>query len=335
MQGGAEMWRRLNGQRMRVLLGGGLLLLSMTVALGLRFRIAQGDELVLDQGALRVDNGLQLRLSVPPGPYFRTELLPVTLTLSNQSAHPILYAGALGHSFCGGNALYVAMTQHGTYVDPLSIPFSAGCDPLSALPLAHTLQSGTSIHLQFLLGLPTAGHFTLTGQVNFPRGTRLITPGLLTPGGLLDGLRHVAPGLFRSSHIPFAAGWPTLTVSVSPTIPANRVLHVVRYKHGVYLVGYRRGLPTPVGQQLMSFVEGQGSCSVGSGDWWPLRANALHDGHCAPSEHNELWQVMVGAPGYAIFSAQYCFNPIPSGIFDGSSACSERIFDHPVRFQHS
>lgn len=27
--------------------------------------------------------------------------------------------------------------------------------------------------------------------------------------------------------------------------------------------------------------------------------------------------MLIGAPGYAIFSATYCFNPVPSMVFSG------------------
>ncbi|HKO23839.1 MAG TPA: hypothetical protein VJY65_03770, partial [Chloroflexota bacterium] len=57
--------------------------------------------------AVRKDQGLQLALSVPRGPYFRGELLPVTLVLTNNSGTPIRYLGSLTSRVCTYPALDV------------------------------------------------------------------------------------------------------------------------------------------------------------------------------------------------------------------------------------
>jgi hypothetical protein len=83
----------------------------------------------------------------------------------------------------------------------------------------------------------------LTGQAFFAPNARVISPGLLAPSARLDLLRHIVPGLFRSSHAPFASGWPNLTIWVMPKAPADRMLRLVRRGHVVYVQGYRHRLP--------------------------------------------------------------------------------------------
>ena len=172
-----------------------------------------------------------------------------------------------------------------------------------------------------LLGLPTSGHLTLTGQAFFAPNARVISPGLPAPSARLDLLRHILPGLFRSSHAPFASGWPNLTIWVMPKVPADRMLRLVRRGHIVYVQGYRHRLPPLVVEQLEADVEPQETCYSAGTPWTPLAGNtlALQEAACEDSSGHQKWQVLVGAPGYAIASAVYCFNPVSSVVFGGIS----------------
>src|SRR5437764_12338803 len=136
-------------------------------------------------GVVRADDGLRLSLSVPPGPYFRDELLPVTLALANSSGRPIPYEGRLPFlASCQPSPLAVTITSGGQYLNPVAIGFSPRCPP-PRQPSA-MLPAGKSLRARILLGLPTSGHLTLTGQAFFAPNTRVVSPGLLASSVRLD-----------------------------------------------------------------------------------------------------------------------------------------------------
>jgi hypothetical protein len=281
----------------------------------------------------RDDEGLRLSLSVPRGPYFRDELLPVTLVLTNNSGRPIPYAVTYLLGSCQPSPLDVTISSGGQYLNPVTIGFSPSC-PAPRQP-STMLPAGKSLRARILLGLPTSGHLTLTGQAFFPRRWRVVSPGWLAPSARLDLLRHLFPGLVRSSHAPFASGWPNLTIWVVPHAPADRTLRLVRRGHVVYVQGYRHRLPPLVVEQLATAVEPRETCYSAATPWTPLAGDtlALQEAACEDSSGHQKWQVLVGAPGYAIASAVYCFNPVPSVVFGGISGspqpalppCTERV----------
>jgi hypothetical protein len=277
--------------------------------------------------AVRNDQGLQLALSVPRGPYFRTELLPVTLVLTNNSGTPIPYLGSLPGGACSYPTLEVRLASGSQDVGPLSLSFAISCPSMPAVP--HTLRPGRSLRLTTMLGLPTGGRLTLTALAHFLPGAGLPSPGLPDPGGHLAWLHHLVPALFASRHAPFASGWPSLTLRVAATVPPGRLLHLVRHGHTVVVFPHPSA---PVFSQEMAVsVDGQGTCLMELPWWWPLRAGTLADNRCGGA--HEKWQVLVGAPGYAIASAVYCFDPVPSMVFGGvrgapqgmGPRCTERV----------
>ncbi len=48
--------------------------------------------------------------------------------------------------------------------------------------------------------------------------------------------------------------------------------------------------------------------------WVPLAPTGLLD---PGSGGSEKWEVLVGAPGYAIAHAVYCYKPAPNAVFGG------------------
>jgi hypothetical protein len=263
--------------------------------------------------AVRNDQGLQLALSVPRGPYFRTELLPVTLVLTNNSGTPIRYLGSLAPSACTYSALDVRLTSGGQDVGPLSLPLFMRCPLMPMIP--HTLRPGRSLRLTTMLGLPIGGRFTLTAIAHFLPGAGLTSPGLPDPGGQLAWLQHLVPALFASRHAPFASGWPSLTLRVAATVPPGRLLHLIRHGHTV--VVFPRPSAPVFGQEMAVSVDGQETCLAGLPWWRPLPVGTLADRRCGGAHENEKWQVLVGAPGYAIASAVYCFDSVPGIVFAG------------------
>jgi hypothetical protein len=277
--------------------------------------------------AARTADGFQLALNVPRGPYFRSELLPVTLVLTNNSGTPIRYLGSLAPGVCSYPALDVRLARGGQDVAPLSLPLFMHCPFIPMIP--HTLRPGGSLRLTAMLGLPIGGGLTLTGRAFFPPGAGFTSPGLSDPGGYLAWLHHLVPALFASRHAPFASGWPSLTLHVAATVPPGRFLHLVRHGHTV--VVFPRPSASVFGQEMAISVDGQETCLTGLPWWRPLRVGTLADRPCGGA--HEKWQVLVGAPGYAIASAVYCFDPVPGGVGGGvqgapqgvGSRCAERV----------
>ncbi|HKC72910.1 MAG TPA: hypothetical protein VKF37_01740, partial [Chloroflexota bacterium] len=237
------------------------------------------------------------------------------------------YLGSLTSRVCSYPTFQVHLASGGRDVGPLSVPFATICP---FMPLgSHTLRPGRSLQLTTMLGLPTGGRPTLTALANFPPSAGLASPGLLDPGGRLAWLRHLVPALFASRHAPFASGWPSLTLRVAPTVPPGRFLHLIR--HGHMVVVFPRPSAPVFGQETAIALEAQGACVTGLPWWRPLPVGTLADRRCGG--RHEKWQVLVGAPGYAIASAVYCFDPVPGVVFGGVQGapqgmgprCTERV----------
>jgi hypothetical protein len=257
--------------------------------------------------------------------------------LTNNSGRPIPYAVRLPFlGSCQPSPLAVTISRGGRYLPPVAISFSPSPSCPAPRQPSTMLPAGKSLRAPILLGLPTSGHLTLTGQAFFTPNARVVSPGLLAPSARLDLLRHIVPGLFRSSHAPFASGWPHLTIWVMPNAPADRTLRLVRRGHVVYVQGYRHTLPPLVVEPLVADVELQETCYSAVTPWAPLAGDTLQEAGCSDSGEHQKWQVLVGAPGYAIAGAVYCFNPVPGMVFGGSISgspqpalppCTERVRD--------
>ena len=243
--------------------------------------------------ATRDDCGLRLTIGLPPGPYFRSELLPVALTVVNRGSRALSYG-----SSCFGPLFDVRLLRGRGALLPLGLIDTFGCGPgisfAPTLPPPHMLPPGGSLAFRTLIGLPVAGRIVVEGQ-------------------FATGLTYAGSSTY------FAAGWPGVAIIVAARTPTGRTLAVTRRGHSVYLAGYPASLPPAVGEEATAFVEPPtGACLPGAlARWSPLRGGSLHDDGCRPDEHQEQWRVLIGAPGYAIFTATYCFNPVPSMVFGG------------------
>jgi len=237
--------------------------------------------------ATRDDCGLRLTIGLPPGPYFRSELLPVALTVVNRGTRAVSYLTS-----CFGPLFDVSLVGERGGVLPLEIHAYRGCG-FDQLP-SHALLPGGSLVFRTLIGLPVAGRIVVEGQ-------------------FVPELTHAGLATY------FAAGWPGVAITAAARTPTGRTLAVIRRGHSVYLAGYPASLPPAAGEEATAFVEPPtGACLPGAlARWSPLRGGSLHDDGCRPDEHQEQWRVLIGAPGYAIFSATYCFNPVPSMVFGG------------------
>ena len=237
--------------------------------------------------ATRDDRGLRLTIGLPPGPYFRSELLPVALTVVNRGIRPLEYATS-----CLGPLFYVSLLGGRGGLWPVGLIDFIGCGPS---PLSRQLlRQGGSLVFRTLIGLPVAGRIVVEGQ-------------------FVPELTHAGLATY------FVAAQPSVAIIAAAKPPTGRTLAVTRRGHSVYLAGYLVSSPPAVGEEATAFVEPPtGACLPGGTlRWLPLRGGSLHDDGCRPDEHQEQWRVLIGAPGYAIFSATYCFNPVPSMVFGG------------------
>lgn len=278
--------------------------------------------------AVRVDDGLSLSISVPRWRFFGDELAPVTLTLVNRSGGPIQYMGQIGSGFatiCYGSPLNASLMQDGQSINPVTVMGIWPSCPPPRQPY-NTLAEGKSLRVVVPLALPVSRRLVLTAQAEFAPGQRVESRGLLPIGTVLDPLRRLFPGLFESIHAPFATGWPSLAITVSQDIPTGRTLRLARHGHSVRVYGEPDALRHLMVQESSAWAVAQGECAEGAPVWSPLSGAVAQDLSCPGAESQEKWQVLIGAPGYAVTGAVYCFNLLRfRGIAEGSLAGSKSV----------
>lgn len=225
--------------------------------------------------------GLELALSIAPGPYFLSELLPARVTLTNHTAHAIWYLEWLGdvHSMPfvklrGGSAPYY-------YGVGLPLPHGdIGPFPVLLLPNhTHTEQG--------LVVVAASGHVTLTALARFY--THDLGPNQSFPPEL-----H-----------PFPPGAASLPILVAPRPPPDRTLRLQRAGNDVHIL-------TPPGARPRLLYQFSLTCggplptpTTGrfATAWVPVPSNPLAIPSC--SVPRRWWRIVVGAPGFAITSATY------------------------------
>jgi hypothetical protein len=230
--------------------------------------------------------GVTMSVRVPPGPYFLSELLPVDVALSNHSHAPIKLGGAavpspcgsaLGAWLMGGTAPHFALRASTTYGCP---PFAGGMT---------TVAPGHALTIRQWLPLTASGHLTLMAGAQFLKvsttsgGGQAITTDVNSLGGR----------------------WPSLVLTVAPTIPANRTLTLIKIGPAVFV-----HVPLRLRSQLrylygVSCRDAQGPGGTGTGNfgWQPLASGVAYDPGCPGID--EQWTVAIGLPGYAIATATY------------------------------
>jgi len=223
--------------------------------------------------------GLEMSLSITPGPYFLSELILATMSLTNHSPTTFTLRGnenlcfpALRLYQTGGENPHYTIPLHGELVDP-------GC-----LARDSTLEPGQTITNQRYEPLTSSGLVTLTAQAQF----------LKTEGG----------GLTRGPS-PLDGHWPSLQVQVASHIPSDR-LFSLRLKGSQVFVD-----APPTLHLVYQFIEscvGAGlSIDVGSLTWDPISTRILSvPGNLVGCPAKDVrWQYAVSAAGYAIVAGKY------------------------------
>lgn len=239
------------------------------------------------------EDGLEMSMRVTPGPYFLGELVLVHLALTNHT-HPTLeLAGQTTPTLCSGSSLF-AMQTGGTsprYIPyTMPIPFMNFGTCGQFFGIGPMLAPGQTVTSQTYILLISSGKVTLSSEVFFSSS--------ITPGSELNP--QIGPD-------PLAGHLPTLSLSVTPQVPANRVLAtqqegsevVIHASPGMQLV-YQTYVICQDAQQHF-WPAGTGGHAL----WNPLSTNMLSRPDCTGANPIfALWKYAVGAEGYEVVQGQ-------------------------------
>ena len=231
-------------------------------------------------GTVRVEaGGLEMSLSVTPGPYFLSELVVAEMSLTNHSHTTFrVLSGLCNPAFklaqTGGESPHYTLPLHGN-------PILFGCHAIDS-----QLEPGQTITNQQYELLTSSGRVILTAQAQF----------LKTEGG---GLTH-GPS-------PLDGHWPSLQIQVASHVPSDRLF-------SLHLKGSQVFVDAPPNLHLVyRFIEscvGDGygpGIDVGSLTWDPISTRILNvPGNLVGCPAKDVrWQYAVSAAGYAIVAGKY------------------------------
>jgi hypothetical protein len=222
--------------------------------------------------------GLEASLQVTSGPYFLSELLAATVTLSNHSNKSIFLqgsdaplnscTGALSLTTSGGSEPHYNFSMNEAFI---SCPFSQT-----------KLDPGKT--------LTTYGYVALTrsGLVTLLSGAKFLA---LTKDRY--GNEGTGPG-----HSQLDNHWPTIHINVAAKIPTDRTLSLRQQ-------GSQITIDAPVTARSRLVYYNTVTCTAGGTvnmsigvEWSPVIAMKISEPKCLGS--NKHWIYAVGAPGYAI-----------------------------------
>lgn len=223
-------------------------------------------------------SGLEASLQVTSGPYFLSELLAATVTLTNHSNKSVFLqgsdaplnscTGALNLTISGGSEPYYNFPMNETSI---SCPFSQT-----------TLDPGKT--------LTTHGYVPLIrrGLVTFTSGAKFLA---LTKNR--DGSEGTGPG-----HSQLDNHWPTIHINVAAKVPADRTVSLRQQGSQITIAAPVAARPHLVYYNTVTCVAG-GTVNTSTGvEWSPVLAMKISEPRCLGS--NKHWVYAVSAPGYAI-----------------------------------
>jgi hypothetical protein len=229
--------------------------------------------------------GLRMSLTLPPAPFFLSQLLPVRVALHNDSSGSVTYHG-YPDPVPGKSALLVTISggQPPLFTLPWYPPFSGPRPPDGRL------DAGATLDMELLMPLTASGMVTLIARVR------------------LDHVTHEAGVATATEVQPFPDGWPSVVISVAPQVPADRMLQLQRRGPQVLVTAPRRTSPQLLYQDLLTCTDPSAPghrLLRGTADWRPLPGDGLWEPACPDAGQQKRWQVMVSAPGFAITSAAW------------------------------
>ncbi|HEY7419053.1 MAG TPA: hypothetical protein VH593_27980 [Ktedonobacteraceae bacterium] len=260
-----------------VIIGASLVLFNRHEASSLSAPLnSQGKDVTVTSSA----GGFEMTMRLTGGPYFLSEMLAVDISLTNHTDKAV----HVGYPFEGYTCGYSSSADTGVqivggskpqYTLPLSTDHS--CPP--PLQGHAVLNPGQTLSVARYLPLTLSGQMTLIEKTQFYQS-----------GG--------ANNFPEPTASPLDNHWPSLHITVSPSIPVNRTLSLQRTNTQVTVLA-------PSGKQLVYMYTI--SCpSVGGGNftWEPISTTTIkpYDDYCRRVQVD--WTFAFAVPGYAILTGE-------------------------------
>lgn len=231
-------------------------------------------------------DGLEMSMSVTPGPYFLGELVAVDLSLTNRTHPTLILSGAIVPNVCNFSALLARQTG-GT--SPHYIPYGTPVLTIYSCPILRInsgpmLFAGKTVTAHTYVLLTSSDDVTLTGEASF----------------YLSGEKpQRGPG-------PLAGHLPTLLIHVTPQVPANRMLSLQQENNAVVvhaLLGLH--LLDQVYLICQDSAHHPWASGIGHTNWEMLSTNVLRRPDCAGTGLIvSQWNYAIGAVGYEVIQGQ-------------------------------
>jgi hypothetical protein len=225
--------------------------------------------------------GLEASLQVTAGPYFLSELLDVTATLTNHNNKSVFLKGGAGTlNFCAVGALTLITKGGGLPFDNLP---SNNTPTITCSSTQMELTPGKTLIMQGYVPLTKSGQITLALEANFLNITKDRYGDKETTSGTDPMYQH----------------WPVLYMNVAAKIPSDRIL-LLQQQHAQVIIN----VPVAVRSHLVDYEtiscveDGQNTVGDASVGWDSVYTTPLSEPECWGS--NKHWTYVVGAPGYAI-----------------------------------
>ena len=223
--------------------------------------------------------GLEASLQVTSGPYFLSELLGVTVTLTNHRNKSVFLQGSDAPlNSCNG---------------ALSLSKTGGSEPHYAFINSQVVISCPFFQTKLDPGKTFIVHgyepLTESGEVTLTPGARFLT---VTKDSY--GSEVISPG-----HSLLDSHWPTVQIDVVAKIPADRTLSLHQKGSQITI-----DAPTPIRSDLVYYdvatcTKNGSTVSSVSTQWKQVSTPILQRPECSGSMH---WTYAVSAPGYAVVS---------------------------------
>ncbi len=214
-------------------------------------------------------NGLLMSLYVPPAVSFLSELLPVTVSLHNQSNRMLNYYGWPYSQSCA-SMIVVTVTGGSRPFYPFLHHTTRACGLIP--PLQH-LASGQTLQVTRFVPLTASGRVTITAH---------------------------AYSFFHLKSMSLGVTDARVVIHVTTQVPISRILYVQYARHEVTVVVAHGERPRLLYQDYVVCTTTRYKETVTRGQWLPVPAGGIHPPDCNGS-HKE-WYVSIGSPGFAIAS---------------------------------
>lgn len=220
-------------------------------------------------------DGLEMSMSVTPGPYFLSELISADMSITNHTNTTFMLGGVQETTPCGP-ALSLSQTggESPHYTIPLHGDFAIFCPHI---PYATPFKPGQTITIQQYAPLTSSGHATLTATARWAKTES------------------------TNFSIPLDEHELSLPIQVASYIPLDRLIQL-------HPKGSQVLIDAPSSVHLVyGFIETCDGNSTGSIVWEPISTHVLSTpGNLTGCPTNDMrWQYAVSAAGYAIAAGKY------------------------------